>query len=80
MTYQIIDRATGELVDQNILIIPAGELNATVSLPIADDDLDEYDQEFEVVITKTNADYTSDGAAVFVVYDNDVTPTATVAS
>ena len=80
VAYQIINKATGEIVDQNTINITAGKTSEFISLPIVDDELDEYDEEFEVLITNSNADYIDDGLAKFTVFDNDVTPTVSINS
>jgi len=80
VTYQVIDKTSGQVVDESVVNIEAGLTSGFINIPIEDDELDEYDQEFEIVLVSSNADYIDDGTAKFVVYDNDVTPTVTASS
>ena len=80
VSYQIVDKATGELVDEGIVVIGAGDTSEFINIPITDDELDEYDEEYEVVITASNADYIQAGTAKFIIFDNDITPTVDIAS
>ena len=65
---------------RDVVNIEAGLTSGFINIPIEDDELDEYDQEFEIILVSSNADYIDDGTAKFVVYDNDVTPTVTASS
>ncbi|MDA8982545.1 cadherin domain-containing protein, partial [Gammaproteobacteria bacterium] len=80
VTYQVIDKTSGQVVDESVVNIEAGLTSGFINIPIEDDELDEYDQEFEIILVSSNADYIDDGTAKFVVYDNDVTPTVTASS
>ena len=80
VNYQIVDKATGELIEDGVVVIDAGETSNFINIPITDDELDEYDEEYEIVITASNADYIDDGSAKFIIFDNDITPTVDIAS
>ena len=59
------------------LTIPAGQITGTISVPIIDDNLDEADEVFNLVLSNPLRATISDGNSDILIVDDDFTPVAT---
>lgn len=60
--------------------IPAGSLTATITVPILQDALDEFDEQFKVVLSGAVNATIGDNLGVATIADDDATPTVTFTS
>jgi hypothetical protein len=60
------------------LLIPAGQISATIEVPISDDSIDEFDEEFIVNLSSPANAAISDNKGVGTIIDDDAAPTVTI--